>query len=70
MVPETVAEPHLTCMNNATPLFSWTLREAFATEYHQSPASAQSSGLMTETVTLKYTSAALDAGGGGGAAAA
>ena len=54
---ETKQEPKITCMNNDTQLFMWTLKEAVITGYSQNAADAHSSDLLTETVTLSYTDA-------------
>jgi phage tail-like protein len=52
-----VQEPTITCLNNDEPLFMWKLHEAVPTGYSQNAANAQSSDLLTETVTITFTHA-------------
>jgi phage tail-like protein len=59
---ETKSDVHLTCMNNDQPLYKWTLTGAVPTSYSHSEANAQTQGLMTETVTLTYETAKMEAG--------
>lgn len=50
-------EPKIICMHNDAELFMWTLKDAVPTGYSQNGADAQSNDLLTETVTISYTSA-------------
>ena len=50
-------EPKIICMHNDAQLFCWTLKDAVPTGYSQNGADAQANDLLTETVTITYTSA-------------
>ena len=54
---DTKQEPTITCLNNDQPLFMWKLMEAVPTGYKMTEANAQSNDLITETVTITFTSA-------------
>ena len=61
---EVKQSPVITLMNNDQPLWAWTLTDAVPTEYGTSDANAQNHGLMTESITLMYSTAERKAGGG------